>query len=83
MSEIATDLFAWADQQPPETVVDFAVKRKTLPRWREMRKTPLAGYDRAMARKAGKLAPAPILRFPVIHPAGHLAYVDGPARAHR
>jgi hypothetical protein len=83
MTDIARDLFDWADRRPPEAVVDFDEKRRTLPRWRELRKTPLAGYDRAMARKSGKLAPAPVLRFPVIHPASHLAYVDGPARAQR
>ncbi|BCB21166.1 hypothetical protein [Bosea sp. ANAM02] len=81
MSDIASDLFEWAANRPAEKVVDFISVRKTLPRWQN--RQPLAGFDRAMARRAGTMALAPILLFPVIHPAAHLAYVDGPSRAQR
>lgn len=64
MTDIATDLFAWAESRPPESVVQFLDKRKTLPRWQSIRLKPLAGYDRAVARENGEMPPAPILAFP-------------------
>ncbi|MCP6135163.1 hypothetical protein NL393_38890, partial [Klebsiella pneumoniae] len=69
----------WADR--PQTVVDFRTRRETLPRYERLH--PLRHFDRAMARRAGTMALAPILRFPLIHPAAHLAYVDRPSRAQR
>lgn len=67
MTDIATDLFAWAENQPHRSVVQFLDKRKTLPRWQAIRLKPLAGYDRAVARENGEMPPAPILRFPRPH----------------
>lgn len=72
MIDIAPDLFAWADSQPPQVVVDFLARRETLFRWQHAH--PLAGYDRRVARREGRLAPAPILHFPRRHPVSAGAY---------
>lgn len=75
MTEIASDLFSWAERLPPEKVVSFRSKREELPRWHAISLQPLAGYDRAVARQRGKLAPAPILPFPRRHPASPGTYM--------
>lgn len=59
MTDIASDLFDWAARRPPEKVVHFLEKRKSLPRWQAIRLKPLAGYDRAVAHQSGQLPPAP------------------------
>lgn len=84
MNDFAADLFAWAERRPLETVVVFETRKRTLARWHELRKRPLAYYDRAEARLRGALPPAPILAFPDRHPASPGAYspdTTGRARA--
>lgn len=80
MIDIPPDLFAWAERRPPEKVVDFDARKKTLPRWHRLRLKPLAYYDRAVARQRGQLPPCPVIAFPVPHPASPGSYSAGPPR---
>jgi hypothetical protein len=68
------------DTGDADLVVDFLVKRESLPRWILARPSVIAGIDRAIARKDGLLAPTPILRLPVRHPASPGAYSAEPSR---
>ncbi|MGO4173747.1 hypothetical protein [Bosea sp. TAF32] len=80
------DLFAWADAQaiPASSVVDFRARRERLPRWRRLEeRKPYRNLDLIIDREDGRAAPVQILRFPLIHPAAHLAYVSEPTRALR
>ncbi|WP_156410269.1 hypothetical protein [Bosea sp. Root381] len=79
MNDIPTDLFAWADR--PQTVVDFRARRETLPRYERLH--PLRHYDIAVARMERRIPPAPILRFPAIHPASPGSYTGGPLEVAR
>lgn len=81
MTDIASDLFDWAARRPPEKVVQFLDKRKSLPRWQAIRLKPLAGYDRAVARESGEMPPAPILRFARPHPVSPGSYPPEPQRS--
>lgn len=55
--------------QQPARIVDFIERRETLPRFIICHPAPFAGLDREIARKEGRLPPAPILKLPVRHPA--------------
>jgi hypothetical protein len=80
MIDIAIDLFAWAERRPVEKVVDFETRKKSLPRWHQLRQKPLQYYDRAVARQRGQLPPCPILRFHDLHPVSPGSYGTEPSR---
>lgn len=70
------DLFSWAAEQPDEqAVINFLERREHLPRWKWWRENFRYRYlDRVIDREDGKLAPAPILAFPLRHPASPGSY---------
>ena len=75
MSEVQSDLFAWAAEQP-QTVIDLKLRREAMRRWPDR----LGGFDLAMARSRGKLPPAPIIPFTKEHPASPGSYSSAPTR---
>lgn len=69
-----------APQRERADVIDFLNRREDLPRYILCRPPPFFHIDRAIARKEGRLPPAPILRLPVKHPASPGAYQPEPTR---
>ncbi|MGF7051900.1 hypothetical protein GGC47_001065 [Bosea sp. OAE752] len=93
MADQGPSLFDWAAAQPISVVepprlpveerapvVDFLDRRETLPRFILCQPSPVAHIDRAIARKKGALAPAPIIVFPQKHPASPGSYSPEPSR---
>lgn len=66
--------------RPHAQIVDFIERRETLPRFILCQPAPFAGLDREIARKEGRLQPAPILRLPNRHPASPGSYGNDPPR---
>lgn len=75
MSDVQSDLFAWAAGQP-QTVIDLKQRRAAMRRWPDR----LRGFDLSIARGRGDIPPAPIIAFPRPHPASPGSYSPAPTR---
>lgn len=71
-----------APTPPPQRadVIDFLNRREDLPRFILCRPPPFFHIDRAIARKEGRLPPAPILKLQDRHLAVPGSYSAGPER---
>lgn len=60
--------------RPRAQIVDFIERRESLPRFILCQPAPFAGLDREIARKEGRLPPAPVLKLRARSPTSSGSY---------